>query len=202
MKTPPDSSHLPQHPSTPEDLHAHYAWKHGHWAFFVLIQASIICLTRLKFALESRDADNARRLFEQTATLMLGSAVAMRIAGDVNPESYKTSVIPSMLAARAKFSGSDSSDHAELIRCYKSLTASLMVLDAKLTLAHLRFVAAVRSAKEAHKFVCAEHGGNERPPISVNPDAEQNGVTTIEKLTNCRIKDITPATPARCPFHS
>src|SRR5437762_1084310 len=105
MNIPDDNHHEPQQPNTPEDLHAHHAWIRGHWAFFVLIQAAIINLTRLKLALDRHDAQAATRLFEQSSTLMLGSAVAMRIAGDVNPASYQKSVIPSMKAARPKFSG-------------------------------------------------------------------------------------------------
>lgn len=203
MNIPSDNHHEAQQPSTPEDLHAHYAWIHGHWAFFVLIQAAIISLTRLKFALESHDAVQARRLFEQAATLMLGSAVAMRIAGDVNPDSYQKSVIPSMKAARPKFSGSDSSDHAELIRCYQSLTVQLTLLDTELTLAYLRFVAAVRTAKDAHKYVCGDHEGNDRPSTGSGGNTELSGVETLEKLGSHRLAMLTPgSTPSRCPFHS
>lgn len=203
MNIPHDNHHEPKQPSTPEDLHAHHAWIHGHWAFFVLIQAAIINLTRLKFALDRHDSAKARRLFEQTSALMLGSAVAMRIAGDVNPDSYQKSVIPSMKAARPKFSGSDSSDHAELIRCYQALTAPLTLLDTEMTLAYLRFVAAVRTAKEAHKYVCADHGGNDRASTGSGGKTELSGVETLEKLGSHRIAMLTPgSSPSRCPFHS
>jgi len=200
---PRDNNQQPQQPGTPEDLHAHHAWIHGHWAFFVLIQATVINLTRLKLALDKHDAANARRLFEQTSMLMLGSAVAMRMAGDVNPDSYAKSVIPSMKAARPKFSGSDSSDHAELIRCYQALTAPLTLLDTELTRAYLRFIAAVRTAKEAHKFVCGDHGGKDRPSTGSGCKTELSGVETLEKLGSHRIAMLTPgAKPSRCPFHS
>ena len=203
MNIPPDNHHHPQQPATPEDLHAHHAWIRGHWAFFVLIQAAVINLTRLKQSLARHDAVKARHLFEQTSTLMLGSAVAMRLAGDVNTDSYQKSVIPSMKAARPKFSGSDSSDHAELIRCYQILTAPLTLLDTELTLAYLRFVAAVRTAKEAHKFVCGDHGGNDRPSTGSGGKTELSGVETLEKLGSHRLTMITPGSkPARCPFHS
>jgi hypothetical protein len=203
MRVPSHNHHERQQPSAPEDLHAHYAWIRGHWAFFVLIQAAIINLIRLKLALDRHDSAKAIRLFEQTSALMLGSAVAMRIAGDVNPKSYQESLIPSMKAARPKFSGSDSSDHAELIRCYQALTAPLALLDTKLTPAYLRFVASVRTAKEAHKYVCGEHGGNDRPSTGSGCRTELSGVETLEKLGIHREGMLTPGTgPSRCPFHS
>src|SRR5258708_2083907 len=182
MNIPSDNDHQLHQPSTPEDHHAHHAWIHGHWAFFVLIQAAIINLTRLKMALDRHDEAAARRLFEQTSTLMLGSAVAMRIAGDVNPDSYQKSVIPSMKAARPKFSGSDSSDHSELIRRYQALTSSLAGLALELRLAHLRFVDAVGVTWAAHQFVCGDHGGNARPSTGSGCKTELSGVETLEKL--------------------
>lgn len=202
MNIPHNNYHQPQQPATPEDHHAHHAWIHGHWAFFILIQAATITLTRLKLALNERDVAKAKRLFEQTSTLMLGSAVAMRVAGDVNPDSYQKSVIPSMKAARPKFSGSDSSDHAELIRCYQALTAPLTRLDTELTAAYLRFVAAVRTAKEGHKYVCGDHGGNDRPSTGSGCKTELSGVETLEKLGSHRLALVTPGSkPSRCPFH-
>lgn len=192
----------PTAPMSPEDVHAHYAWIHGHWAFFVLIQATIVTLTRLRKALERRDTATARRLFEQGATLMLGSAAAMRIAGDVNPDSYQKSVIPSMKTARPKFSGSDSSDHAEMIRCYQALTALLAATDSESRLAHLRFVAAVRVAWSAHQYVCGDHGGNDRPSTGSGYNTELSGVETLGKLGAHRVAVIAPvAKPSRCPFH-
>jgi len=203
MNIPSDNSSHQHHPTTPEDLHAQQVWIRGHWAFFVLIQAAIISLTRLKAALAHQDSAMARRLFEQTSTLMLGSAVAMRLAADVNPDTYQKSVIPSMKAARPKFSGSDSSDHAELIRCYQALTASLTALDVALQPAYHRFVAAVRTAKNAHQYVCGDHGGNERPSTGSGCKTELSGVETLDKLGEHRIAMITPgAKPSRCPFHS
>lgn len=190
-------------PMTPEDIHAHHAWIHGHWAFFVLIQANIILLARLKKALERGDAATARRLFEQGATLMLGSAAAMRIAGDVNQASYQQSVIPSMKAARPKFSGSDGCDHAEMIRSYQALTPHLMAMEPGLRLAHLRFVAAVKAAWVAHQFVCGEHGGNDRPSTGSGTKTELTGVETLGKLGAHRVAMIAPgAKRSRCPFHS
>lgn len=203
MNIPHDNTHQPQHPMTPEDLRAHHAWRHGHWAFFVFIQAAIINLTRLKFALDRHDAAKARRLFEQTSTLMLGSAVAMRIAGDVNPDSYQKSIMPSMKAARPKFTGSDSSDHAELIRCYHALTSLLAQLDTELRHSHLRFVNAVDVAWAAHRFVCGDHGGNERASTGSGCKTELSGVETLEKLGAHRLARLTPgAKPFGCPHHS
>ena len=203
MNTSSNGNNPPDGPKTPADVHAHDAWRHGHWAFFVLIQAAIITLTRLRKALDRGDTANARQLFEQGAILMLGSAVAMRIAGDVNPESYQKSVIPSMKAARPKFSGSDSSDHAEMIRCYHALTAPLAAMKSELRLAHLRFVSAVRVAWAAHQFVCGDHGGNERPSTGSGCKTEMTGVEMLEKLAAHRAAMITPeAKPSRCPFHS
>lgn len=192
-----------QRPVTPEDLHAQHAWIHGHWTFFVLIQVAIINLMRLKSALDQRDAARARRLFEQTTTLMLGSAVAMRIAGDVNPVSYQQSVIPSMKAARPKFSGSDSSDHAELIRCYQALTQPLAEMDPTLRHSHLRFVNAVAVAWEAHQYVCGDHGGNARPSTGSGCKTELSGVETLGKLGSHRLAMITPGSkPSGCPHRS
>ena len=188
-----------------DDALAHRTWIRGHWSFFVFIQTAIVALTRLKDALAMGEKADAERSFNQATLLMLGSAAAMRMAGDVNRESYQQAVIPSMKARREKFSGTDSSDHAELIRAYQALTAPLADLPQSLTLAHQRFVAAVRTAKAAHKYVCADHGGNERTSTGSGSKTELTGVETLEKLGNHRIAMVSPdpaKSAPRCPFHS
>src|SRR6185503_20122373 len=97
------------------DSHALKMWREGHYLFFVLIELATIELRRFINATAVRDFVAAIRHLGRASTLLLGSAAAMRIAADVNQDSYANAVVPAMKAAHPKFSGSDSADHTELV---------------------------------------------------------------------------------------
>lgn len=186
------------------DAHALRMWREGHWAFFVLIQATIIELGRFLKAADSRDYVAANRHLDRASTLMLGSGAAMRVAGDVNQDSYADTVVSSMKKANPKFSGSNSPDHEALIEIYKQIEKIAGDLPVEVLPAYNRFLSSVRTAIGAHVHVCAFHRGEQRPSTGSGSATKLSGVETLKRLGAHWLKLLTGKQGAavhKCPFH-
>lgn len=186
------------------DLHALRMWREGHQTFFLLIQMTIFELRSFLKAMALPDHALARHHLERASTLMLGSGAAMRIAGDVNQDSYANTVITSMKKANPKFSGSDSPDHKELVRTYKDIERLAGNLPVELQAAYARFLSAVRTAIDAHVFVCAFHRGEERPSTGSGSATKLSGVETLKRIGGHWLKLLTGRTSKgenKCPFN-
>jgi hypothetical protein len=186
------------------DIHALRMWREGHHVFFVLIQAAIIELRGFLKAMTASDHVGATRHLDRASTLMLGSGAAMRIAGDVNQNSYADTVVSSMKKANPKFSGSDSPDHEELIETYKEIEEIVEYLPVEVKPAYNRFLSAVRTAIGAHVFVCAFHRGEERPSTGSGGSTKLSGVETLKRLGAHWLKLLTRHKGSggkKCPFH-
>jgi hypothetical protein len=187
------------------DAHALRMWREGHYTFFVLILMSIVELRRFLKAVAAGDHAAANRHLDRASTLMLGSGAAMRVAGDVNHNSYADAVVPSMKKANPKFSGSDSPDHGALIDTYKEIEKVAGNLPVEVQPAYNRFLSSVRTAIGAHVYVCAFHRGEDRPSTGSGSATKLSGVETLKRIGAHWLKLLTSRKGAggnKCPFHS
>jgi hypothetical protein len=164
------------------DAHALRTWREGHHTFFLMVQGIILNLEGFKRALANQNFPVATHCLDRAATILLGSGAAMRIAGDVDQNSYANAVVPAMLRAHAKFSGSDSHDHEILIKIYRKISALPSPLPPDVQRAYNRFMGAVSAAVGAHVYVCRYHGGAERTSTGSGSSTKVAGIETLSRI--------------------
>ena len=185
------------------DVRALRTWREGHHVFFLFIQMTTIELRRFLKAEAIRDYASANRHLELASLLMLGSSAAMRVAGDVDQRTYSTTVVASMIQRNPKFSGSDSPDHHELVETFRVVKSVAEHLPNQIRPSYIRFLSSVRTAVDAHVFVCAFHRGEERSSTGSGNGTKLSGVETLKRLGQYWFKLLTPMPPGntqRCPF--
>jgi hypothetical protein len=165
----------------PLDSEALKMWRQGHQLFFVLIQAATLELQLFINCTNNQDLDAAKRHLNRASMVMLGSAASMRIAGDVDQNSYQQIVVPAMLAAHPKFTGSISPDHGILVERYKAIGAR-KDLPVELHGAYDRFLLSVSTALAAHTSVCAFHRGGQRSSTGSGSSTKLTGIETLRRI--------------------
>lgn len=133
-------------------------WVKSHWVFISLIQGLIICCLRFESQLQAGNLKEAAIELETASALMLGSAVAMEMAGSFSTDSYKASVRNTM---PNQFSGIMMQDHSFLIAIWRRLHPVFASLPDQLKPQHEQFVLSYKINATAHKSVCEKFGGKE-----------------------------------------
>jgi hypothetical protein len=180
-------------------------WRIGHHLFFILIQGLVLALRRFEFALEVGSTQDAASRLESATSLLWASAIAMRFAGDFDPDEYNYDVRPTMAPPQVPdgFSGLLSQDHHVMIEILKRLRPVFAAPPLGLERSRDRFVAALDSAYRCHIFVCRRFAGGETPSLRTAKGNARPAVEVLEKFHRSRLEtvELTRRTAAGCPFH-
>lgn len=182
-------------------------WRVGHHLFFVLIQGLVLALRRFELALEAGSTQDAASRLESATSLLWASAIAMRFAGDFEPEKYDHEVRPTMTPPQVPdgFSGLLSQDHHAMVETLKRLRPVFAAPPPGLERSRDRFVAALDSAYRCHMFVCRRFAGDEAPSLRTATGNARSAVQVLEKFHRSRVETVEPtrrtAGAKGCPFH-
>ena len=149
-------------------------WKVVHRAFFVIIDFILIGLTRLEMALVADRPAEVRLALLRLETLLLGSAVALRLAGDFPGTEYGPKVRDDMAAFDPEFSGSFSADHARMIK----RIAVLSRVPPYAADEHGRVLSALDAVYRNHAWVCESFVGA-KPSLAQGDGTQQSGVDLL-----------------------
>jgi hypothetical protein len=149
-------------------------WKVVHRAFFVIINFILIGLTQLETALTADRPAEVRAVLLRLETLLLGSAVALRLAGDLPVGDYGPKIRDDMVAFDPDFTGSFSADHAHMIR----RIAIFARMPAYARGEHGRVLSALDTVYRCHAGVCESFVGA-KPSLAQGSGDEQSGVDRL-----------------------
>ncbi|MCL1471527.1 hypothetical protein [Argonema antarcticum] len=133
-------------------------WVKSHWVFISLIQGLIICCLRFESELQAGNLKEAAIELETASALMLGSAVAMEMAGSFSTAAYLAEVRYTM---PNQFSGIMMQDHSFLISIWRRLHPVFASLPEQLKPQHEQFTFSYKMIATAHKSVCEKFNGKE-----------------------------------------
>ena len=171
--SPPQAlAHLPVHHPYAGD--ALVRWKVVHRAFFVIIDFILIGLTQLETALTADRPAEVRAALLRLETLLLGSAVALRLAGDLPAGEYGPRIRDDMVAFDPDFTGSFSADHARMIK----RIAILARMPAHARDEYGRVLSALDAVYRSHAGVCESFVGT-RSSLAQGDGAAQSGVDRL-----------------------
>jgi hypothetical protein len=165
-------------------------WKKGHHVFFLFLQGLIMSVHRFERALKLRNNLKAGKALSTATNLMWGSAAALRYAGDFPEKIYDNFVRVSMSPPNVNdgFSGLLSFDHAVLIRQLIQLKETFKQLPPDLKKQHQRFVWAMSTAYDSHKYVCASFKGGEVKSLRMSESSDKTSVEVLESFKQNRLK--------------
>jgi hypothetical protein len=126
-------------------------WISGHRLFFLVIQASVMCLDDLRQDMDGVRRERDRKTLVNLARLMHLSAGAMRYTGDFSVETYRNLIRPSMPDS---FSGLDNVDHASLMKCLSAIRPGAEHLEREFPSEYASYKSSIRQAYDAHIWVC------------------------------------------------
>ncbi len=144
-------------------------WERGHYVFMTIIQGMIIAFNCFRHEYEITHNDSLASYFmKAAASLMWGSEVALKFAGDFSMSSYEAEVRPTLSPPIAPpgMSGLYWRDHEFLI---KKILFNLKPILSKprqnIKEAIDSFKDALTCAYDAHKFVCTRFVGDKEPSL-------------------------------------
>ena len=176
-------------------------WQTFHWAFFINVQALVICLHRFSEFMNSETYESAEVELESATQLLTASGAAMQLAGSFQRHQYEKEVRISMMPPNVEsnnFSGIMSWEHATLMVIWRKLRPAFNNLPECLGGAHEGFVRAYYDMAIGHTKVCEKFGGLEDGSIRFD---ERSGVETLKRFIRNRIGLIDPKQQIKgCPF--
>ena len=149
-------------------------WKLVHRSFFVMTAFILLALTKIEAACEKDDPAELRAALLRLETLLLGSAVTLRLAGDFPSGAYGAAIRDDMAAYDPEFTGSFSADHARMIK----RLAILAQVPPYARDEHGRVLAALDTVYRCHAHVCERFVG--RAPSLAQGEAVEG--TAIDRL--------------------
>ncbi len=154
--------------------------------FFSLIQGLIICCLRFELQIQAGNFVEAGIELETASALMIGSAVAMEMAGSYSTDTYKAEVRSSM---PDRFSGIMSQDHSFLIAIWKKLHPWFTSMPEVLRHQHEQFISSYKILSGSHKAVCARFGGNEEGSL-LSPGCKASEMLARFEVSRLRILNV------------
>lgn len=178
-------------------------WREFHWAFFINVQALLICLGRFEIKLQRGNLNAAEEELNAAAILLTASAASMELASSFPREAYENTVRVSMTPPSVRsdnFSGLMSWEHGVLINLWRRLRPLFIDLPEQLASAHANFVRAYQHLAVGHTGVCSKFVGEDAGSLRFG---ERNAIETLRRFGRSRLDLIDPLDRTKgCPFTS
>lgn len=174
-----------------------HLWKHGHWIFFVITQALILCCRRLADAIRIADLGASKIELETATQLMWAAGASMKITGSFTNEDYHKEVRPTMTYGDGKsqvksmsLSGVMTWDHDYLVNVVwkHELLPISSTLKNTLQTEYKEFVRAYKEGLSlGHKSICSKFGGRE---IGSLREPDHIAIDTLNKIEQYRLRQM------------
>ncbi|MEM9446195.1 MAG: siderophore biosynthesis protein [Verrucomicrobiota bacterium] len=176
-------------------------WKQFHWLFFINTQGLLVCLRRLKNALQANQIEEAKIEFKTAVSLLRASGASMEMAGQFSKAEYEKEVRPTMQAPQMpndNFSGLMSRDHSALVRLWYELRPFFKNLPQELHPYHRDFYKAYEFLANSHRAVCKRFVGSENGSIRTE---NNSAIDILDMYLRNRSNIIAPKKISGCPIH-
>ncbi len=155
-------------------------------AFFVFLQANILCMIHLKKEMRKENIVQVGVILKSMSQLMLASGASMLFAGTSQPQEYENEIRPTMMLPHVNspdFSGIMSYDHAYLINSWNKEKGLFKLVPTFLKSAYEEFLESHKFLALAHKFVCHKYGGEQTGSLREN---KAIALEILEKINDSR----------------
>jgi hypothetical protein len=144
---------------------------------FVFLRELTRSLLLLEYAANRRDPVDSLRQFNRLGAITRACAVAFKFTGDMTPAVYDSHIVPAMVSAHERFTGSWSPDHTGLITQLPRTFSVVDGFDAERAQAKLVTLFMVKE----HERVC-EQKAKGRPSLNAKSTGMTNAAEGYKQL--------------------